>query len=219
MGIEERRTREREARRKLLLDAARELVVERGFVGTTTRKIAARCELSEATLFWYFGSKDEILVSLLFEGIDFMARGLEAIAAEPGTPRDRLAAVWRFFARVREEHPEYFHVFHFLSQPQSTTTVSEEVRAELLRRSGENLRRLAALLEEGAGGADPRVVADVVWSAFVGLMVLRDSRQRLGARPLPGPRELEAALEVLAAGLLQPQGARGASARKRKRPR
>lgn len=218
MGIEERRAREREARRKVLLDAARELVVERGFVGTTTRQIAARCELSEATLFWYFNSKDEILVSLLFEGIDFMARGLEEVAAQGEPPRDRLAALWRFFARVREEHPEYFHVFHFLSQPQSTAAVSEEVRAELLRRSGENLRRLAALLEDGAGGRDPRVLADLLWGAFVGLMVLRDSRQSLGARPLPGPRELEAALEALAAGL-QPQGARGASPRKRKRPR
>ena len=68
-----------------MLDAARQLVRERGFNGTTTKLIAERCELSEATLFWYFQSKDEIFTSLLFEGIDFMARGLAAVG-QSGAP-------------------------------------------------------------------------------------------------------------------------------------
>lgn len=72
MGVQERRQRERQARRSAVLDAARLLVRERGYNGTTTRQIAEACELSEATLFFYFSSKDEIFTSLLFEGIDFM---------------------------------------------------------------------------------------------------------------------------------------------------
>ncbi|MBI5481108.1 MAG: helix-turn-helix transcriptional regulator, partial [Deltaproteobacteria bacterium] len=50
MGVQERRQREREARKKSVLDAARSLVRERGFNGTTSREIAKACELSEATL-------------------------------------------------------------------------------------------------------------------------------------------------------------------------
>ncbi len=69
MGVVERRERERQARKGAVLEAARQLLLEKGFRGTTTREVAKRCELSEATLFFYFKNKDEILVSLLFESI------------------------------------------------------------------------------------------------------------------------------------------------------
>ncbi|HJL53937.1 MAG TPA: helix-turn-helix domain-containing protein, partial [Arenicellales bacterium] len=77
MGVQERREREREARKDAVLDAAREILLEKGFRGTTTKAIAARCELSEATLFFYFNNKDEILASLLFESIGFWGEGLD----------------------------------------------------------------------------------------------------------------------------------------------
>ncbi|MFQ5517323.1 MAG: helix-turn-helix domain-containing protein, partial [Acidimicrobiia bacterium] len=70
MGAKERRERERMERRRAILDAARVLVREHGFNRTTTRMMADRCELSEATLFFYFSSKDEILTSLLLEGAE-----------------------------------------------------------------------------------------------------------------------------------------------------
>ncbi len=66
MGVAERRERERQARKDAVLDAARNLLLEKGFRGTTTKEIAQLCELSEATLFFYFKNKDEILLSLLF---------------------------------------------------------------------------------------------------------------------------------------------------------
>ena len=52
MGVGERRERERQARKGVVLEAARQLVLEKGFRGTTTKEVAKRCELSEATLFF-----------------------------------------------------------------------------------------------------------------------------------------------------------------------
>ena len=73
MGVSERRQRERAARRESILDAARDVLLSQGLRGTTTKEIAERCELSEATLFFYFQSKDEILLLLIFESISFWA--------------------------------------------------------------------------------------------------------------------------------------------------
>lgn len=201
MGIQERREREREARRGAVLDAARGLVRERGFGGVTTRQIAERCELSEATLFWYFESKDEILTSLLFEGIDFMARGLERILGAGAPAEKKLARVWDFFAEVRAEHPEYTQVFALLAQPHAAASVTEEVKSEIARRSGDNFRRLAELLRDVVGSQNARVAADLLWAAFVGLMVLRDSRANLGAKAHPTPQDLRRALQLLLAGI------------------
>lgn len=203
MGVQERRAREREARRRAVLDATRTLLAEHGFQGTTTRQIAMRCELSEAALFFYFQSKDEIFSSLLLEGIAFMEQGLEAVAAETGSVPRMLARLWRFFAEMRKVHPEFFHVFSYLAHPRSTATVSSEVKAELARRSGDNFRRLAELLRPVAG-RDARIAADLVWAAFVGLTVLRDSRHNLGAPAHPTDAELRRALGKLLDGIASP---------------
>jgi len=203
MGIKERRARERRARKKTVLDAARALVLERGFNGTTTRQIADRCELSEATLFFYFKSKDEILTSLLFEGIDFMGRGLRTIAASDQSGQDKIHSLWRFFTQVAMEHPEYFHVFGYLAHPRATTSVSDEVVAEIAHRSGENLRRFAGILSETVGPERSRVVADLIWGAFAGLVLMRDSRVNLGLAPRPDEADLALAIELLLSGLLR----------------
>lgn len=201
MGTQERRAREREARRKTVLDAARALVRDKGFNGTTSKQIASACELSEATLFFYFKSKDEIFTSLLLEGIEFTGQGIDRIAASDASPRVKLERLWRFFGEVKREHPEYFQVFTYLAHPQATAAVSDELKDELARRSGDNFRRFTALLDDIAGGPQGRVAADLMWSSFVGLMVLRDSRANLGARPHPTDREMTAAFKLLLSGL------------------
>lgn len=201
MGIAERRERERQARRDAVLDAARVLVREHGFNGTTTRLIAERCELSEATLFFYFSSKDEILCSLLFEGIEYTAAGLREIAESQAPVHERLERLWSFLAEVREEHPESFQVFAYLAHPNATASVDASVRQELARRSGDNFRLLASLLADAVGPRRARVAADLVWASFAGLMGLRDSRANLGATPHPDSDDLRLALELLMHGV------------------
>jgi AcrR family transcriptional regulator len=211
MGIEERRERERQARRTAVLQATRELVLERGFKGATTKRIAERCELSEATLFFYFQNKEEIYLSLLFEGIDFASRAIDRIVAMEAPAQDKLEAVWAFFSEVRAEHPEYFFVFSYLAHPRATSEVTETVRDEIARRSGDNFRRLAEVLSVAVGVENARLVGDLLWSAFAGLMVLRDTRTNLGAPSHPSETELAAAFRLLLSGIA-PQRADGEKA-------
>lgn len=201
MGIKERRQRERQARLDAVLGATRTLLRERGFAGATTKSIAEQCELSEATLFHYFKSKDEIFTSLLFEGIDYMTQRLEEVLSSRAPAHERLARLWQFFAEVRQRHPEYYQVFAYLAHPQATVSVTEQVKAEVARRSGDNFRRLAVLLGELVPGGDGRLAADLLWATFFGLMVLRDSRANLGAVPHPTEQDLAAAFDLLLGGI------------------
>lgn len=202
MGLQERRERERQARKSAVLDAARELFLERGFNGTTTKQIAENCELSEATLFFYFRSKNEIFTSLLFEGIEFWARGLEKIAAQNLPPREKLARIWKFYGRVHAEHPEYYQLSAFLARPMATADVSREVREKIIRRSGGNFQQLAAILDDILGDGKGRIVADLLWSTYLGLTVLKDSRINLGAPVHPTRKDMDRVLELLTNGLL-----------------
>ncbi len=202
MGVQERREREREARKSTILDAARELFLEHGFNGTTTKQIAAKCELSEATLFFYFQSKNEIFTSLLFEGIDFWTQGLKKIDAIKMKPRAKLEELWNFYDQIREEHPEYYQLSAFLARPMALSNVSEEMKAEIIRRSGENFQIQADMLDEIVGNSEGRIVADLLWSTYLGLTLLQGSRTNLKTPLHPTKKELKTIFEMLARGLL-----------------
>jgi AcrR family transcriptional regulator len=108
MGIKERHERDREAVRRLILDAARELFVKEGFDNVSIRKIAERIEYSPAAIYGYFPSKDDIFFSLAEDGFRLLYgdRRDEALDALP--PLERIRAVfWRLY-EFSCEHPQYF---------------------------------------------------------------------------------------------------------------
>lgn len=203
MGVAERRERERQARKETVLDAARQLLLERGFRGTTTKEIAHLCELSEATLFFYFKNKDEILLSLLFESIQFWGDGLQKLEASTLAAEQRLEQIWQLYETISEEHPEYFVIFAYLSQPNALPRVSPEVKDDITRRSGENFHRLADLLEDITGHDDGTHLADTLWATFLGLMVLRESRINLGREEMRTARkDRSSSFQIIKKGFL-----------------
>ncbi|MBT4520354.1 MAG: TetR/AcrR family transcriptional regulator [Halieaceae bacterium] len=207
MGVAERRERERQARRDAVLEAARYLLLEKGFRGTTTKEVAKRCELSEATLFFYFKNKDEILVSLLFESIQFWAEGLEKLEKSRLRAGKLLDKIWEFHEEVNDKHPEYYVVSAYLAQPNALVGVSEEIKEQLVHLSGQNFQRLARLLERATGHSDGSHLADTLWSMFLGLMILRDSRINLGHEEVrTAKRDRAATFETLKCGLLATAG-------------
>jgi AcrR family transcriptional regulator len=57
------------APRAEILDAAAELFVSQGLAATTTRQIAERVGIRQASLYYYFAGKDEILLELLSQSV------------------------------------------------------------------------------------------------------------------------------------------------------
>ena len=110
MGIKERQERDREAVRRSILDAARELFVSEGYQNVSIRKIAERIEYSPAAIYRYFPSKDDIFFALAEEGFRLLCGGPPS-ASEPLEllpPLERVRTIfWRFYQFSRE-HPQYF---------------------------------------------------------------------------------------------------------------
>src|SRR3954471_23921677 len=111
MGIKERQERDREAVRRAILDAARELFVAEGFQNVSIRKIAERIEYSPAAIYGYFPSKDDIFFSLAEEGFRLLGDP-RAMLHDPelvnAPALDRVRAVfWRLYEFSRDQ-PQYF---------------------------------------------------------------------------------------------------------------
>ena len=111
MGIKERQERDREAVRRAILDAARDLFVTEGYGNVSIRKIAERIEYSPAAIYSYFPSKDDIFFALAEEGFRLLGDpGL--IEAQERlqnlSPIERVRAVFWHLYQFSRQQPEYF---------------------------------------------------------------------------------------------------------------
>jgi len=93
----------REKRRRELLDAACELFAAKGYEKTNVSDIAARAGVSQGTIYWYFKSKDELLLAVFEDWLAQLAQDYVAIVGQPGTTEDRLRRYARAAARRMQE--------------------------------------------------------------------------------------------------------------------
>ncbi len=81
------------ATRQRVLDAARDLFTEQGYVATTIREIAVRAEVSTGSVFTTFESKEEILSTIISERQGELVEAIKAARiATKGDARARLKA-------------------------------------------------------------------------------------------------------------------------------
>ncbi|MER6028684.1 helix-turn-helix domain-containing protein [Streptomyces sp. NPDC001851] len=80
-----------------ILDAAHELMLTVGLARATTKQIARAAGCSEAALYKYFDSKEELFVRVLAERLPRLTPLLDSLAAEPGqgTLEDNLTEIAR----------------------------------------------------------------------------------------------------------------------------
>lgn len=79
-----------EERRRQIIEAAISVFARRGFHKTRMDDIAEESKISKGLLYWYFKSKDEIIVGILDALIGFELGDLKNLPASAGTARERL---------------------------------------------------------------------------------------------------------------------------------
>lgn len=79
-----------EVRRQQILDAAETVFGERGFANARMDDIVSEAGLSKGALYWYYKSKDALILALMdrFFGREFQK--VEALVEAPGTATERL---------------------------------------------------------------------------------------------------------------------------------
>lgn len=88
----ERRTREHNATRASILEAARRVAARDGARDLSLRGVAAEAGFAPAALYSYFSGKDELLLALAAEDLTSVARAMRGAAAEHDGPGKLAAA-------------------------------------------------------------------------------------------------------------------------------
>lgn len=108
MGIIERKLREKQERREEILRQARELVLERGVSAFSVQDIADACELSKATLYLYFQSKEDILAEIMREAAERFTRYVSERINPEASGLEALNALWGAFISLYGESEDIF---------------------------------------------------------------------------------------------------------------
>ena len=111
MGISERREREKTERRRNILNCARELILLNGVQNVSMEDIARKAELSKATVYLYFSSK-EILFNEICE--EAAREFLEHLKPNLQTAASGVAALqyfWRGFVELFGNFNEMIIIF------------------------------------------------------------------------------------------------------------
>jgi len=78
------------AGRQSILEQAKRLFLAHGYHGVSIRDIVQACGLSNAALYYHFGSKQDLFLEVVKEYADKVARRVQAAAAGGGSCRARL---------------------------------------------------------------------------------------------------------------------------------
>src|SRR3984893_16690706 len=92
MTIDERRARDRAARRQLITATARKVAEDEGWDAVTTRRLSTEIEYSQPVLYKHFSGMEDIVASVAVQGFGELG---DTLAAARGGAADRPDAVGR----------------------------------------------------------------------------------------------------------------------------
>jgi AcrR family transcriptional regulator len=178
MGVSTRRLKEKQERRAVILQAAKELFYEQGFQATTMEDIAERSEHAKGTIYNYFKGKDDLYVSIIEEGFIELERELgEAVGKKRGV-EERIRAAYFAYVYHNLENPEYFRItLHFMNED-ARENISPEMRERLNDMALKMLGECAGVVREGVdagllrGDISPLRLCLIGWRLATGLLEL-----------------------------------------------
>jgi AcrR family transcriptional regulator len=95
----------RRAVREAAIDATARLVAEHGLASVTMSQIAAETGIGRATLYKYFPDIEAILVAWHERQVSAHLDHLAQITSQPGSPRQRIEAALRAYAKIVRGRP------------------------------------------------------------------------------------------------------------------
>ncbi|WP_328869394.1 TetR/AcrR family transcriptional regulator [Streptomyces sp. NBC_00287] len=155
-----------------LIEATRELLWERGYVGTSPKAILERSGAGQGSMYHHFKGKSDLALAAIRRSAEEMRATAEGVLGSPGTPYERIEAYLRRERDVLRGCP----VGRLTMDPE--IVASDELRAPVDETLDWLRERLAGIVEEGkeqgqfAPGLDGEEIAAAIVATVQGGYVL-----------------------------------------------
>ncbi|HZC04052.1 MAG TPA: TetR/AcrR family transcriptional regulator [Ktedonobacterales bacterium] len=166
--------RQRQEREQLILRAAGELLMERGYHDMSLDDIASRVGIAKGTIYLHFARKEDLVIVMIEKGADWFVKAFEDALDSATTPRDKLMAVIHHFAS-NTSTPGFRAFSAMLQNPEIHCRMAER-HEEMRMKWDAPLRRVAAAVDEGkaTGEFDPSLPTPVIVRVLMSLLSPRE---------------------------------------------
>jgi AcrR family transcriptional regulator len=166
MAIEDRRERERAARRQLIVTTARALAEAEGWEAVTTRRLSSLIEYSQPVLYKHFAGMEQLADAIAVDGFGELAEATRAARRQADTVGDALTRVAHAYLDFARKNPAVYDAM--FARATSLRFAAEDTPAELKAAFAELRAAVAALGDD----RDADTLTEVVWAGLHGLVTL-----------------------------------------------
>lgn len=174
MGISERKEREREEVKDLILNAAREIFLAEGYENTSIRKIASKIEYSPGIIYLHFRDKNELLLALHDKAFEFKMKALFHSVEHIPDPLERLKATGESYLRYGIDNQQDYELMFILSCTMEALAVKEEFWKDGAQAIGVLKQNIKECIDAGYFRKDLDLdeISLLLWSHVHGLVTL-----------------------------------------------
>ena len=179
MGVAQRKEREKEFKRGLILEAAEELILEKGHDQFNMDEVAERAEVSKGTLYLYFTSKTDLIFGIVHKAsIMLNAKIAEVLTRDiPGIELVHNIAVE--YLNFVHEHPEFYGAMRFYENLRDSKEEYSSEYFELCETYAQQgfsytIRAIQIGMQDGTIDKryDPKELALLIWASSKGMVNL-----------------------------------------------
>jgi AcrR family transcriptional regulator len=184
MGIEERKKRERQQRKDIIVDAAEKVIFSKGIEQATMKEIAQEAELSKGTLYLYFKNKNELYIAIAKRGSDYLNSQFTKVFAGDHTGIELIRMLGETYLTFVGENPDYFYAFQYYESINDVKELQESEVAETCEANRREalqymVRALQIGMQDGTidDSYDPRQLAVMLWSSTRGITTISHMKE------------------------------------------
>jgi len=207
MGIQERKRREREQRRRQIMRAAHNVFSIKGFMKTTMEDIAREAELSPGTLYLYFKNKDELYASLSVEVLERLYEKLKRVyIKEARNPNVRIDHLKQSLYDIYQVDPLILlNLFH-LQSSEILRNLAPPMLTTIRDLSKKSLEIISKIFAEGIENKvfiekQPAALSNVMWALFSGVVMWEESKRIIQNKREANYPAFDTAFEIFSRGI------------------
>jgi len=121
MGINERKDREKQEMRNLIIETAKDMFIQEGFEKTSLRKIAGKIEYSSATIYLYFKDKSDLFCAIMDQGFAILLKQFHT-DMEIQDPLQRLQKLGHSYIDFALKNTEYYDLMFIMQTNEEPQT-------------------------------------------------------------------------------------------------
>ncbi len=179
MGQADRKQREKEYKRKDIIDAAERVFFSKGVANASMDEVAKAAEYSKRTLYVYFSSKEQLYFEIMIRGYRLLLAQIEQHLAEAGptTARQQLRCLFFAILEFSKNYPAYFEAImgYETTDAKELSGVEDDSKTECYALGEQLFGYLSRALQNGVAqgdfkaGLDSRQAALLLWACTVGV--------------------------------------------------